>query len=84
MIRIIPQGKQGFAPLVGLAFLLFVIAALSLIHVPTAYGKETKQKHFSSPEEAVNAMVDALKAHDRNALIAIYGPGNADLRQFGR
>ncbi|HEY3277313.1 MAG TPA: DUF2950 domain-containing protein [Syntrophorhabdaceae bacterium] len=83
MIRTVRHGNRGLALLVSFAFLFSFILAFSLLHTSAAYGKETKQRHFSSPEEAVKAMVEALKAHDRKTLVAIYGRGNADLINSG-
>ena len=44
-----------------------------------ALAAEPKQKTFTSPEEAVKALVDALKAGDTKALSAIFGPKGKDL-----
>jgi hypothetical protein len=37
------------------------------------------QKSFASPEDAVKALVDALKSNDTKALSALFGPGSKDL-----
>ena len=39
-------------------------------------GGDRKQLTFASPEEAVKAMVEALKSNDLKALEAIFGPGS--------
>jgi hypothetical protein len=44
---------------------------------------EPKQKTFASPEEAVKALVAALKAEDTKALSALFGPGSKDLVSSG-
>lgn len=36
-----------------------------------------KQRTFASPEEAVSALADAIRAKDRNALLAVVGPASA-------
>jgi hypothetical protein len=56
----------------------FVIAAvLAIVFVcGTAHAKAHHQKSFSSPGEAVKAMVEAVKADDTKALIRIFGPGS--------
>jgi len=41
----------------------------------SVYAKVT-QKIFSSPEKAVEAMVDAVKTNDIQSLLAIFGPGS--------
>ena len=38
-----------------------------------------RQKTFSSCEQAANALYDAARHHDENALIAIVGPGARDI-----
>jgi len=40
---------------------------------------ETAQRTFASPDDAGKALVEAAKADDRNALLAIFGPGSKDL-----
>jgi len=42
-----------------------------------------KQRTFASPEEAVEALVTALRSNDVNALEAIFGPGSRDLIMSG-
>ena len=41
------------------------------------------QETFASPDEAVKALVDALKAFDAKALSAIFGPGSKDVISSG-
>jgi Protein of unknown function (DUF2950) len=40
---------------------------------------EAAQRTFASPADAGKALVDAAKADDHNALVAIFGPGSKDL-----
>ena len=54
------------------AFIVLVISAPS-------QAETVKQQTFASPEEAVNALVKALKSDDVKALAAIFGPGSRDL-----
>jgi hypothetical protein len=42
-----------------------------------------KQRTFDSPEEAVKALVEALKSEDTKDLEAIFGPGSKDLVSSG-
>lgn len=65
--------------LLFLALLLLVYGGLSRGGLAVAAQKETgrkteKQTLFSTPEEAMKALVDAAKAKDRAALAAIFGP----------
>jgi len=41
------------------------------------------QKTFASPDEAVKAMLEAIKAEDVKVLSAIFGPGSEDLISSG-
>ena len=40
---------------------------------------EEAQRTFASPADAGKALIEATKAGDRNALLAIFGPGSNDL-----
>jgi hypothetical protein len=44
---------------------------------------EAAQKTFSSPEDAVGALVDAAKADNANAILTILGPGSKDVIYSG-
>jgi len=65
--------KAMLLPLV-LALVFAVASALSPPDSPAAAAK-AKQKTFASPEEAVKALVEAMKAGDKAQLSAIFGPG---------
>jgi hypothetical protein len=43
------------------------------------YAATPSQKSFASPEDAVRALVDALKSNDTKALSAIFGPDSKEL-----
>ena len=43
------------------------------------YAKTRYQKGYSSPQEAVKAMVDAVKTDDTRSLLKIFGPGSKAL-----
>jgi len=47
------------------------------------YAAALKQKGFASPEDAVKALVDALKSNDTKALSALFGPNSKDLVSSG-
>ncbi|WP_245632510.1 DUF2950 domain-containing protein [Edaphobacter aggregans] len=57
------------------AFLPLVACNTSKAPAPS----EARPKTFATPDEAGAALVAATKADDRNALLAIFGPGAADL-----
>ena len=64
--------KRCGALAMAAAFIVLVISAPS-------QAETVKQQTFASPEEAVNALVKALKSDDVKALAAIFGPGSRDL-----
>ena len=60
------------------------VAALAACAAILAAGSmplmaDTLQKQFSTPEEAVKALVEAVKTRDQNALDQIFGPSSKDL-----
>jgi hypothetical protein len=64
--------KRCGALAMAAAFIVLVISAPS-------QAETVKQQTFASPEEAVNALVKALKSDDAKALETIFGPGSKDL-----
>jgi hypothetical protein len=78
MVRCIRRDKRNSWPkrcgaiLIAAAFTSLVISGPSL-------AATVKQRTFSSPEEAVKALVEAVKSNDVKALEAIFGPGSHDL-----
>ena len=58
---------------------LLICVVFIAVTAGQAPAAEPKQKTFASPEEAVKALVDALKAGDTKALSALFGPEGKDL-----
>jgi hypothetical protein len=58
--------------------LIVAIATIALAH-----AGEAEPKRFATPEEAVKALVEALKVNDTKAMLDIFGPGNEDLASSG-
>jgi hypothetical protein len=73
--------KALLLPLV-LALVFAVATALSAPGASAATAK-AQPKTFASPEEAVKAMVDAMKAVDKAESSAIFGPGSESLISSG-
>jgi hypothetical protein len=69
--------------LVALMFLLAVCAALSTPAQARTSTPSQKGKLFASPDEAVNALIDAAGKYDENALKEILGPDSYDLIHTG-
>jgi hypothetical protein len=60
-----------------LAFTLLAAPGLPL------FAADAKQRRFASPEEAMTALVDAIKADDRKVLLGILGPEGLTLVDSG-
>jgi hypothetical protein len=61
-----------------------IIAAVMLAgFYQSAFPADAKQKSFKSPEEAVRALVDAVKRNDIKELLMIFGPAGKELFSSG-
>ncbi|MCX5845388.1 MAG: DUF2950 domain-containing protein [Deltaproteobacteria bacterium] len=72
--------KSVFCMLRGMAItaaFLVTVAVVFTWSMPVA-GAST-QRHFSSPEEALKTLVEAVKAKDETAIGQIFGPSGKDL-----
>ncbi len=65
--------------------ILMMIAAIMMVsaNFTHANAADIKQKSYTSPEEAVKALVDAVKANNNQELLAIFGPEGKDLISSG-
>ncbi len=81
MAVIVNTRKQN-SLLKGCAVLLMSGLLIS-VTFGTCPGVPQDQETFASPDEAVKALVDALKAFDTKALSAIFGPGSKDVISSG-
>jgi len=64
---------------------MFFLALPAVLFLPWAASdaRAEAQKKFASPEEAVQALVAAIRANDVKAMIAILGPGGKELVSSG-
>ena len=62
-----------------------IIAAVMMLagFYQSAFATDAKQKSFKSPEEAVKALSDAVKANDKKELLTIFGPEGKELISSG-
>jgi hypothetical protein len=61
-----------------------VMTLVTVLSVPLqGYAAQARQKTFASPEEAVKALVDAVKADNMKELTAIFGPAGRDVLSSG-
>ncbi|MFH1028705.1 MAG: DUF2950 domain-containing protein [Pseudomonadota bacterium] len=63
----------------ALVIALLLITALA----STCLAADIRQKSFRSPDEAVQALVTAIRGDDEKALLAILGPGSRELISSG-
>ena len=56
-----------------------MLAVAAGAFLPLHADEETGQRMFTSPEAAIQALIDATKAGDHAALHEIFGPGHKDL-----
>jgi hypothetical protein len=73
--------KKGSMYCLGFAIVAALIMAAGLYQ--TTLAAAANQKTFKSPEEAVKALIDAVKANDTKELLAILGPEGKDIISSG-
>ena len=64
---------------------LTVIAIIMMLcnTLTHANASDIKQKSYASPEEAIKALIDAVKANNNQELLAIFGPEGKDIISSG-
>jgi hypothetical protein len=77
----IGKRKKGLMYSFGFVIIAALIMAAGLYHTTLAAGAD--QKNFNSPEEAVKAFIEAIKANDTQALLAILGPSGKEIISSG-
>jgi len=75
------QQKSAFRPSRGMVFIaaLLVTATIVFAWSMPVLGAPS-QRLFSSPEDALKTLVEAVKAKDKDVLDQIFGPSRKDLR----
>jgi hypothetical protein len=61
----------------GFVFIAAVMTLAAFYQI--AFAADGKQKSFKSPEEAVEALIDAVKRNDAKELLAIFGPAGKEV-----
>lgn len=74
------QQKSLFRSSRSMVFLASLLACAALILVWGMPIMAASQKLFSTPEDALKGLVEAVKAGDKTALDQIFGPSSKDLR----
>jgi hypothetical protein len=81
MSKHIGKPRKGLMYCFGFVIVAALIMAAGLYQ--TTLAAETNQKTFKSPEEAVKALIDAIKANDTKELLLILGPEGKDIISSG-
>ena len=63
--------------------MFIAIIMMAFVNYTHANTSEIKQKGFASPEEAVKALIDAVKANNNQELLAIFGPEGKEIISSG-
>ncbi len=82
MLRLLDNWKRTVAaghPLRVIPAVLALVVALTW----TVPAQEAGEKTFASPQEAMQALVKALRAGDKESLLAILGPESEDILSSG-
>ncbi len=74
--------KRGSLCLTALTGIIAAVILLSGTYSPSL-AKSIRQKSFASPEEAVKALVVAVRADDKKEIFAVLGPGGKELISSG-
>jgi len=73
------RSVPGYLPSFFLTFTLALLWALSI----DSHADTVQQEVFSSPEDAVKALIAAAKSESTEQLLEIFGPGSEDLVSSG-
>jgi len=80
----VPQKKKEVrTPRLSVLTSLLVAAMFLFCSVPAAWAVEAEQQVFAAPEEAVQALVAAMRKDDLQGMAAVLGPGSRELLSSG-
>ena len=74
MSRPIAKFRQFAANCFEFLIMTLAILTIAFVTVHVVFGADAQQKSFSSPEEAVRALIDAGEKNDTKAILEILGP----------
>jgi hypothetical protein len=77
-----PNSKRGRINCGGFAMVI-VIAIVIIVCYQSASAADLKQRMFKSPDEAVKALIESVRAKDRKELLAIFGPSGKEIISSG-
>ena len=76
-------GNRVNANLRGLALLAVAVALLPIAGCNKQSAAPEGPKTFATPDEAGKALVEATGAQNKDAILAIFGPGSEDILSTG-
>ena len=82
-MAVIRNANRKGSLLKGCALLFISVLFLPMAPNNAPAAERPTQETFASPQEAVKALVEALKAGDTKALTVIFGPGSEDVITSG-
>ena len=77
-----PNSKRGMAHRLGFAMVI-VSTIVIIISFQGATAADLKQRTFKSPDEAVKALIESVRAKDKEELLAIFGPSGKEIISSG-
>jgi hypothetical protein len=77
-----PNSKRGRINCVGFAMVIVSMIAI-IVSFQGAAAADLKQKTFKSPDEAVKALIESVRAKDKEELLAIFGPSGKEIISSG-
>ncbi|MGZ8430156.1 MAG: DUF2950 domain-containing protein [Candidatus Deferrimicrobiaceae bacterium] len=78
-----PRSRSDKTLLLPVVLALVFVVASALSPPDSSATEKAKPQTFASPEEAVKAMIDAMKTGDKAKLSAIFGPGSESVVSSG-
>ncbi len=67
---------------VGLTMILAAAIVIVIWHESSA-AADLKQRTFKSPDEAVKALIESIRARDKKQILAIFGPSGKEIMSSG-
>jgi len=76
------NSRRGMINRVGFAMVI-ASAAVIIVTYQSGAAADLKQRTFKSPDEAVKAMIESVKAKDKKEVLVIFGPSGKEIISSG-
>jgi len=77
-----PNSMRGRVNRLGFAMII-VSAFVIIVSYQSGPAADLEQRTFKSPDEAVKALIESIKAKDRKEVLAIFGPSGKEIVSSG-